>query len=980
MTEGNLRPLSSVSTTKTTTTIADITATNNINKSKNSNTKQIYNKKTKKSSRTPFEFDIVQWNAHSLRKDSKLNFIKGLKSSVIAIQEIWRNSGLISRHFQTLNIVTRQTKEGGGTATILNTFPEYRILKTIQINKDTNLLKINLKNNYMWFSNVYLNKGETSQVQKLFGKIQKNVPMAEMSQLLLIGDFNIDAKAKKDNTLILLTKICKQLGLRIELPDKPTRKEATLDFIIFGKNITAKHNHVITAPSDHRAIRWTMEINFPTRVKQLKIPSRETAEIITRQLLNNKEITSAAIFLDELVQYRLENHKRLKKLVKHKPHDHHLFEKLLAIDDPATTEEVVNNHWKEFWEDTEKQRFSKESKMAYRDLKNILKYHLFGEKRDGGIINQILMEDGEIIDNPNEVNESLAKTIEEIQVDNKWGYLAKEEFPLLPPLSKKEVKQLIKRLSTHKAITLDGLSDILFQKDNRNRTAEIFQDLWSIPLHKISGIKCSLTSRLVPLNKVFPKIPNRKQMRPILICSPLQKLLEARFLLKLLDYLENRLTPCQTGFIPKMGIQVNLNRAIQRIKVRTENKQNMYGLFIDFANAYNSVPHTLLFQKLRQKGCLSMQEIDYLEALYTNYRIRIGKRTIRFNKGVAQGSILSPALFNIFIEDLVEKIARELNVSIEDILLYADDLLVLCKSQDQVRNCIKIIEEWSTENGMELNKGKSGIVVFAPRRAKKIPFMKVETQYAKNGKTKTREWVSTGKVIAEIPIVAKYKYLGTYLDSKLTMNTQLTHIRQKSDFLFFQLYPYLSNATADARKDMWKTMVAPLFNAILILTYYERSKTPNWNMLRLLIGTFKKFMMIPKNTSTSLVAEMMDLNFEELVQVNAVNSEEKWEARKERRTPELVHREERHNYLKGIPNSWCTILKQQCKVCPLCKKFIRNEFHMQAYHNIEIFNYKKVWDTIKEIRVKMKEQKQKKERTSTKDVQRTIYLEYWNHV
>ena len=31
-----------------------------------------------------------------------------------------------------------------------------------------------------------------------------------------------------------------------------------------------------------------------------------------------------------------------------------------------------------------------------------------------------------------------------------------------------------------------------------------------------------------------------------------------------------------------MGIQVNLYRAIQRIKTRTENKENVYGLFIDF--------------------------------------------------------------------------------------------------------------------------------------------------------------------------------------------------------------------------------------------------------------------------------------------------------------------------------------------------------------------------------------------------------------
>lgn len=91
------------------------------------------------------------------------------------------------------------------------------------------------------------------------------------------------------------------------------------------------------------------------------------------------------------------------------------------------------------------------------------------------------------------------------------------------------------------------------------RAAEIFKDLWSINLNEIEGIMCSMTSRLVPLNKVYPEVPNRKQMRPILVCSPLQKLLEARFLPKLQNYLTKSLVISQTGFVPKMGTQVNMS-------------------------------------------------------------------------------------------------------------------------------------------------------------------------------------------------------------------------------------------------------------------------------------------------------------------------------------------------------------------------------------------------------------------------------------
>jgi len=38
-------------------------------------------------------------------------------------------------------------------------------------------------------------------------------------------------------------------------------------------------------------------------------------------------------------------------------------------------------------------------------------------------------------------------------------------------------------------------------------------------------------------------------------------------------------------------------------------KRYIYGLFIDFTNAFNTVPHSRLFQKLREKRVLEEEEI-----------------------------------------------------------------------------------------------------------------------------------------------------------------------------------------------------------------------------------------------------------------------------------------------------------------------------------------------------------------------------------
>ena len=123
---------------------------------------------------------------------------------------------------------------------------------------------------------------------------------------------------------------------------------------------------------------------------------------------------------------------------------------------------------------------------------------------------------------------------------------------------------------------------------------------------------------------------------------------------------------------------------------------------------------------------MSEDEIDYLKALYAQYRIQIGDRKIKYNRGVAQGSILSPALFDIYIEDLAEEISLKIGLSFEDILFYADDTLILCQSSARIKKCIEIIEKWSELNEMELNKKKLGILPLSSRMTKDIPFMKLE--------------------------------------------------------------------------------------------------------------------------------------------------------------------------------------------------------------------------------------------------------------
>jgi len=109
-----------------------------------------------------------------------------------------------------------------------------------------------------------------------------------------------------------------------------------------------------------------------------------------------------------------------------------------------------------------------------------------------------------------------------------------------------------------------------------------------------------------------------------------------------------------------------------------------------------------------------------------------------------------------------------------------------------------------------------------------------------NGREKTvRRWQSTEKEIMGVPIVDKYKYLGTYLDFKLREESQVNHTRQKSNWIYIKLYPYLVNASADGRRDMWQTMVAPLFNGLLALMGEEKSVANLSQVFTIWYGSFK---------------------------------------------------------------------------------------------------------------------------------------------
>ena len=88
--------------------------------------------------------------------------------------------------------------------------------------------------------------------------------------------------------------------------------------------------------------------------------------------------------------------------------------------------------------------------------------------------------------------------------------------------------------------------------------------------------------------------------------------------------------------------------------------------------------------------------------------------------GVKQGDVLSPLLFNFYINDLVKEFGDSIidPVKIGDvslnILLYADDIpvVLISESKDGLQNCLKTLSDYCTAWQLEVNTNKSKILVF----------------------------------------------------------------------------------------------------------------------------------------------------------------------------------------------------------------------------------------------------------------------------
>ena len=167
--------------------------------------------------------------------------------------------------------------------------------------------------------------------------------------------------------------------------------------------------------------------------------------------------------------------------------------------------------------------------------------------------------------------------------------------------------------------------------------------------------------------------------------------------------------------------EIKLSTSVGSSKKQENTRKNIYFCLIDYAKAFDCVDHNKLWKFL--------QEIEipdhltcHLRNLYAGQEatIRTGHGTtdwFQIGKGVLQGCILSPCLFNFYAEYIMRNAGLEetqagIKIAGRNInnLGYADDTTLMAESEEGLKSLLMKVKEESEKVGLKVNIQKTKIM------------------------------------------------------------------------------------------------------------------------------------------------------------------------------------------------------------------------------------------------------------------------------
>ena len=294
--------------------------------------------------------------------------------------------------------------------------------------------------------------------------------------------------------------------------------------------------------------------------------------------------------------------------------------------------------------------------------------------------------------------------------ENAWDHkvdAAMVEGPV-EKVSRKEVREAIRKMKRGKAAGLSEVTTEMIVASGRNAEEVMLQFCQRVLDGK--GIPNEWkTSVVVPIFKGKEDVMNCGLYRGVKLLEQGMKIIERvleRIILAIVDFNE-----AQFGFMPGKGT-IDALFLVQRLLEEHRAKgKRICMCFVDLEKAFDIVPRRVMEWAMRKKGLPEIL-VKAVMSLYEGAETKVGVRSglleeFSVKVGVHQGSVLSPSLFAMVIDEVTEN-ARKGRMKP---ILYADDLVLMGETMEELRENFDEWREVFESKGMRVNLGKTKLMV-----------------------------------------------------------------------------------------------------------------------------------------------------------------------------------------------------------------------------------------------------------------------------